>query len=109
MQTGDRQVRLSSMVALAPNRIEQKRAAGNGLQTRLGIGQAHKPTPPVVDQCHVLGGEPTAMQVVRGVTTPAPLILQLIEAILAVSAVAVELRHRELDSVKQEVRCTDNH
>ena len=35
------------------------------------------------------------MQVVRGVTTPAPLILQLIEAILAVSAVAVELRHRE--------------
>ena len=53
--------------------------------------QSHIPAPPVVSQGHGSCTEVAALQVLRGVATPAPLVLQLIKAVLAIGTVAVEL------------------
>ena len=81
----------ATMSGLAPHRREQKRPAGDRLQSRFGISQPHKQAPPVVDQRHRQRREPTACQVLGGETAPAPLVLQLIEGVLGISPVAVQL------------------
>ena len=60
------------------------RTADDRVAPRLWVRQANKQAPPVVDQCHRPGRKLAAMQVVRGETAPAPLVLQLFEGILGI-------------------------
>ena len=55
------------------------------------IRQANKQTPPVIDQRHRTRSKLAAMQIVRGETTPAPLILQLVEGIRRIRPITVQL------------------
>ena len=62
---------------------QQQRPAGQRLSSCLRVGCAHVPAPPVVDQRHRARRDLAAMHVARGEAAPAPLVLQLVEAILA--------------------------
>ena len=55
------------------------------------LGQPREQVPPVVDEGDDAGGETAAREVLRGEAAPAPLVLQLVERVLAVGAVAIEL------------------
>ena len=96
-----RQPRLTGMVGLAANPVKKKRPAGARLAVVIGIGQAHEQTPPIVDQRdqsrHVLA----ALQVPRGEAAHAPLVLQLVEAVLRVRPVPVELGDRANLKIKR--------
>jgi hypothetical protein len=70
---------------------EQHRAAGDRLQASLRVCQTDRPTPPVVNQCHRPCREVAAIQVLRDVAAPTPLILQFVEAVLAIGAIPVQL------------------
>ena len=89
-----RQPRLTGVMGLTCNPVQQERPAGDRLAVVIGIRQPHEQAPPVVDERdqprHVLA----AFQVPRGEAAPAPLVLQLVEAVLRVSPVPVELGER---------------
>src|SRR5664280_2946762 len=53
--------------------------------------QSHVPAPPVVDQGYRWSTEIAALKVLCGVATPAPLVLQLIKAVLAIGTVSIKL------------------
>jgi hypothetical protein len=57
--------------------------------------QSNEQTPPVVDQCHGTSSQLTAMQVVRGVAAPTPLVLEFIEGVLGIRPIPVELTEAE--------------
>ena len=69
------------------------------------MGQPHVPTPPVVDQRHGPRAERAALDVVRAVAAPAPLVVDLVEAIFAVGSVAVQLA----DVLQLVVRVAHQH
>jgi len=57
----------------------------------LRIGEAHEQAPPVVDQRHTARQQPAAFEIMRGEAAPAPLVLQLVERVLAVCPIAIQL------------------
>ena len=75
----------------AAHRGQQQRPTGQRLAPRLRVGRPHVPAPPVVDQRHRARGDLAAVHVLGGEAAPAPLVLQLVKAVLAVTAAAVEL------------------
>src|SRR5436305_14726206 len=95
VRAADRHSGASGMVGLSTNRLQQQRATGDRLAVMVRIGQTHEEVPPVEDEgdnaCH----DPAARQVVGGKSAPAPVVLQLVEAVLTISAVAVKLPNRE--------------
>ena len=91
MQTGQGDGCLSGVFGPAPDRGHQPRPAGNCLVPDVGTGQTYEQTPPVVGQRGETGHEAAALEVVGGEAAPAPLVLQLVKAVLAVTAAAVEL------------------
>jgi hypothetical protein len=84
-------------------RMRSAMPAGDRLQVLYGLGQPGEQVPPVVDKRHDAGGEPAAGEVVGGETAPCrrhvsdmtPLVLQLVEGILAIGAIAIELAESE--------------
>ena len=90
MGQGDQQARLPRMVGQACDTSEQQRATGDGLPAGLRMGKPDVPAPPVVDQGHGTGREIAALQILRGVASPAPLVLEFIEAVLAIGPVPVQ-------------------
>ena len=83
------------MARLLGDRMEQKRAAGDRLQMFIRMGQTHKERPPIVDQGNDPRHEAASLNILRGVPTPAPLILQLIKDVLGVRSITVVLRDGE--------------
>jgi len=57
----------------------------------LRIGEAHEQAPPVVDQRHTARQQPAAFEIMGGEAAPAPLVLQLVERVLAVCPIAIQL------------------
>jgi hypothetical protein len=55
------------------------------------IREAQKEIPPVINQGHHAGHEAAAFEIMGGEATPSPLILQFIEIVLGVRALAIEL------------------
>ena len=83
---------LSSVFRTATYSGEQQWATGDGLSPGLRKSQSGIPAPPVVDQPHGAGGEPTTGQITGGVPTPTPLILEFVKTVLCIGTVAVQLR-----------------
>src|SRR5208337_5212214 len=71
--------------------VQQQRSARDRLSVTIRLGQAREDVPPIIKQRHQAGRRTTARQVMRDEAAPAPLVLQLVENILSVAAVAVEL------------------
>jgi predicted aconitase with swiveling domain len=84
------------MLGAPGNRGPQQRPAGDRLAMMLRVSRTDEQVPPVVDQRHHAGGQSAAGQVLRRKAAPSPLVLQLIEPVLAVAAVAVRLLRRNL-------------
>src|SRR5512133_588932 len=61
----------------------------------LRISEAHEQAPPIVDQRHTARQQPAAFEIMRGEATPAPLVLQLIERVLAICPIAIQLTERQ--------------
>lgn len=64
------------------------------LKPGLRMRRANMPTPPVVNQRHRPRRELATFDVMRGVAAPTRLILQFIEAVLAIGPIPVQLAHR---------------
>jgi hypothetical protein len=69
---------------------EQEIAARDRLHPCIGLGRPAIPAP-VVDQRYSSRTGLAALNVLRGKAAPAPLVLQLIKAVLAVGPIPVEL------------------
>ena len=59
------------------------------------VGQAPEQRPPIVGQRHDAGHQPAACQIVRREAAPTPLVLQLVEGVLAIATIAIELAQRD--------------
>src|SRR5262252_8860497 len=57
----------------------------------IGIGETHEQVPPVEHKRDAARHQAAALEVAGGEAAPAPLVLQLVEAVLAIGAVAIEL------------------
>ena len=90
-----RQPGLTAVAGLARNPVQKKRPAGDRLAVVIGVRQTHEQAPPVVDQANQAGHVLAALQILRREAAPAPLVLQLVEAVLRVRTVPIELRHRQ--------------
>src|SRR4051812_1005385 len=84
---------LASVIGHPAKRAQKLGSTRDGLHAILRICKPHVPAPPVVDQRHRPCAQRATFDVVCAVTAPAPLILDFIKAVLAVSAVAIELPH----------------
>lgn len=73
---------LSGMSSRSANGGQQQRTAGDGLHSGPRFGRATVPTPPVVDQRHRASAGLAAPHILRRKAAPAPLVLQLVEAVL---------------------------
>ena len=71
----------AGMVGLAGHAVQQQRPVGDRLAVALGVGGAREHAPPVLNQRDQSSHVPAARQVARGEAAPAPLILQLLEAL----------------------------
>ena len=92
---GDPERGLAGVADTLGNGGEQQRPAGDRLEVLVGLDQPREQVPPVVDERDEACGMPAAGEVMRREPAPAPLVLQLVEGILAVGAVAVELTDAE--------------
>ncbi|MBN8450500.1 MAG: hypothetical protein J0M13_16135 [Candidatus Accumulibacter sp.] len=95
MQSGERNGGLPGMLGLAPDGCHEPGAAGDGLAPSFRMRQSNEQTPPVVDQSHGTSSQLTAMQVVRRIAAPTPLILEFIEGGLGIRPIPVELTEAE--------------
>ena len=99
------QRRLPSMAGSLDHGCEQQRPARDGLHARARVGRPALPTPPVVGQRAGPRCGLAAVDVLRSEATHPPLVLELIETVLAVSTVAVELP----DGLQRVRHITDHH
>src|SRR5260370_18424977 len=106
VRAGDGQSHLARMVGSPRQSGEQERQAGYRLTMMLRIGQAHEQAPPVVDQRHTARQQPAAFEIMRGEAAPTPLVLQLVERVLAVCPIAVQLTERHDLAVERGHQCS---
>ena len=92
---GDPERGLSGVADALGDSGQKQRPAGDHLQVLLRLGQPREQVPPIVDEGHEAGGEPATGEVVGGGARRPPLVLQLVEDILAIGAVAIELAETE--------------
>ena len=71
--------------------MQQQRSAGDGFSVPIRLGQTNENVPPIIKQRDHARRQATACEILRDEAAPAPLILQFVENILSVSAVAIEL------------------
>src|SRR6202023_3572543 len=91
VRAADRHSGASGMVGLSTNRLQQQWATGDRLAVMVRIGQTHEEVPPVEDEGDNGWHDPAARDVMGGEAAPAPMVLQFVEAVLTIAAVAIEL------------------
>src|SRR4029077_20806101 len=91
MWAGDGDRGLAGMLGLSADRLEQQRPTCDRLAMLVGVGQADEQVPPIGGERDDAGHELAAFNVVGGETAPAPLVLQFVEVVLGIAAVAIEL------------------
>src|ERR1700749_1586181 len=95
VRAGDGQRDLPGMLGLPRDRLHQQRTAGDRLGPVIEVGETDEQAPPVEDQRNTAGEQPAPLQVVCCETTPAPLVLQFVERVLAIAPIAVQLAQRD--------------
>jgi hypothetical protein len=83
VRAAERQCHLPTMLGLPGDRLQQQWTTGDRLRPVIGVGQTDEQTPP--------GSSPV---VVSRKATPAPLVLQLVERVLAIAPIAIQVAQR---------------
>ena len=91
VRAGDPDRRLSRMAQPLGDGVQQQRTAGDGFSVPIRLGQTNEDVPPIIKQRHHARRQPTARQILRDEAAPAPLVLQFVENVLSVGAIAIEL------------------
>src|SRR5262245_51687588 len=91
MAAGDRHSGAAGVAGLSADGLKQQWPGRDRFSVMSGISQAHEQVPPIEDQRDVTRHQTAALEVARREASPAPLVLQLIEGIFAISAIAIEL------------------
>src|SRR5262249_12433808 len=91
MCRGNPERRLAAVTRTLGDAGKQQRPASNRLEVLVRVSQAHEDIPPIVDERDHACRQSATRDVVRGKTAPRPLVLQLVEAVLTIGAVAVKL------------------
>src|SRR5271166_656156 len=91
MRAGDFDGGRSRMAHPFGDGVQQQRPAGDGFSMPIRLGQTNEDVPPIVKQRDEARGQTTTRQVVGDEAAPAPLVLQFVENILPVAAIAIEL------------------
>src|ERR1700691_4436044 len=94
MAAGDRHRGASGVagvLVLSPDGLKQQWPAGDRFAMMIGIGQPHEQIPPVEEQRDQARHQTAALEVAGREAAPAPLVLQLVEDVLTIGAVAIEL------------------
>src|SRR5215470_14180074 len=91
MAAGDRHSGAAGVAGLSADSLKQQWPARDRFAMMIGVSQAHEQVPPIEDQRDVACHQTAALEIACRKASPAPLVLQLIEGILAISAVAIEL------------------
>src|SRR6516165_5766477 len=81
----------TGMACLPADGLEQQWPTRDGFAMMIGVGETHEQVPPVEHQRDAASHQAAALEVAGGEATPAPLVLQLVEVVLAIGAVAIEL------------------
>src|SRR5262245_6462560 len=92
---GNPQGRLAGVTKALGNAGQEQRSAGDRLEMPSGLREPDEQVPPVVNEGDQAGGKPTTSEVLCGEPAPTPLVLQLIEGVLAIGPVAIELAESE--------------
>src|SRR5260370_5766905 len=95
MAAGDRYGGAAGVAGLSADSLKQQWPAGNRFAMMIGVGQAHEQVPPIEDQRDIACHQRAALEIAGREAAPAPLVLQLVEAVLAIGAVAIELAERK--------------
>ena len=82
---------LARVLSLSAHCGEHERAGADGLKALSRVGRAHVHAPPVICQRVVPCHQRRAFELFTGETRPAPLILHLIETVLAVGSISIQL------------------
>ncbi len=90
MVVADDQAALAGVVDLARRGVEQQRACGDRLAVLVGLSQAREQAPPVVDQGDHARHQPRTLEIAGGKPAPAPVVLEFVEIVLAVGAIAIQ-------------------
>src|SRR5437763_697878 len=101
MRAADPQRDLPSVARLSRDGLQQQRSAGNRLAPMIRISQAHEQAPPVINQGNAAGEQAAALQILRREPAPTPLVLQLVEPILAVRPIAIQLTQAQNFAVQR--------
>ena len=91
VHAGDSDSGLSRMAHPLRDGAQQQGTACDGFSVPIRLGQTNKDVPPIIKQRDHARRQATAREILRDEAAPAPLILQFVENILSVSAVAIEL------------------
>src|ERR1700756_3850860 len=83
------------MAGLPADRLEKQRPAGDRFAMMIGVSQTDEQIPPVEHQRDAAGHQAAALEVAGREATPAPLVLQFVETVLAISTIAIELAERQ--------------
>ena len=86
---GEAQDALSGVFDDAPDGAEHERTAGYGFARTGGFGAPYEGCPPVVDEGDGSCGDSAAEEVAGDEASPAPLVLEFVERILAISSLPV--------------------
>src|SRR5258708_31849902 len=95
MAAGDRQGGAAGVAGLSADGVKQQWPTGDRFAMMIGVGEPHEQVPPVEDQRDVACYQTAALEVAGREAAPAPLVFQLVEAVLAIGAVAIELAERK--------------
>ena len=91
VHAGDSDSGLSRMAHPLCDGVQQQATACDGFSVPIRLGQTNKDVPPIIKQRDHARRQATAREILRDEAAPAPSILQFVENILSVSAVAIEL------------------
>lgn len=90
MMAGEREYGLSRMFCLTGNSVQEQGPAGDGLVVLAG-GKTDEKRPPVVNKGDHPARQTAALEIMGGVASPSPLVLQFVKAVLHIGSVSVEL------------------
>lgn len=87
MQAADVHTRLTGMLRLRGDTVQEKRPTGDCLKMFVRLGEPHEQHLSFVHQGHHARHNPAACEVLGGEATPSLLILQLVKVVLDVGAI----------------------
>lgn len=91
MTAGNGYCGLPGMGGLLGNSMQQQWPGSDGFEMFLRTGEADKKAPPVIHQRHKTTDKAASFEILRCITTPAPLVFQFIKTVFTIGSIAIQL------------------